>query len=252
MLSHIRLVSFDAFGTILRPRTPIFTQYQQAFAPYLGELPEDAIKESFKTALKQVQKEKPAFADEKGTNPERWWGEVIKRTALGAGADPTKLEEHHSILTQRLMHRFSSSEGYELFDDTMPTLRTLNDMGIQTALLSNSDSRMRLVLDSLGVTSFLKPILVSEETGVEKPAREMFRLLLDHAALAPEECLHVGDELECDYYGARDLGMSTIILRRPGTLGDSERKEATEDISGLNVASGLEQVVTWVRRHNEE
>lgn len=37
-------------------------------------------------ALKQVQKDKPAFAGEKGAR--RWWGEVIERTALGAGADP--------------------------------------------------------------------------------------------------------------------------------------------------------------------
>lgn len=48
MPPRIRLVSFDAFGTILHPRLPVFTQYQQAFAPYLGELREDAIKQSFK------------------------------------------------------------------------------------------------------------------------------------------------------------------------------------------------------------
>lgn len=35
-------------------------------------------------ALKQVQKEKPAYE----SGAEGWWGEVIKRTAIGAGADP--------------------------------------------------------------------------------------------------------------------------------------------------------------------
>ena len=44
--------------------------------------PED-IKRSFKTALKQLQAEKPAYRD----GAEAWWGEVIRRTALGAGAD---------------------------------------------------------------------------------------------------------------------------------------------------------------------
>lgn len=46
--------------------------------------------------------------------------------------------------------------------------------------------------------------------------------------------------------------MSTILLRRPGTLGESERKETPENTSGLNVASGLDEVVMWVRRRNEE
>lgn len=34
-------------------------------------------------ALKQVQIERPAYQ----SGAQEWWGEVIKRTALGAGAD---------------------------------------------------------------------------------------------------------------------------------------------------------------------
>lgn len=39
---------------------------------------------TWRTALKQVQTEKPAYE----SGAEGWWGEVIKRTAIGAGADP--------------------------------------------------------------------------------------------------------------------------------------------------------------------
>jgi len=152
------------------------------------------------------------------------------------------------------MHRFSSSEGYKLYDDTLPSLRALQKMGIQTALLSNSDTRMRLVLESLGITNYLSPILLSEETGVEKPSQEMFAHLLNHkdttAGLEPAECLHVGDELECDYHGADNAGIIPLLLRRSGELGDFEHKEATEVISGLDVVGGLGEVVTWIRRYN--
>jgi len=37
-------------------------------------------------ALGQVQIERPAYA----SGAPEWWGEVIRRTALGAGADPTR------------------------------------------------------------------------------------------------------------------------------------------------------------------
>lgn len=80
----IRLVTFDALHTILAPRRPIYVQYSQTFEPYLGALEPDALKRSFKTALKQLQAEKPVYKD----GAQTWWSEVIRRTAAGAGADP--------------------------------------------------------------------------------------------------------------------------------------------------------------------
>ena len=40
--------------------------------------------------LKQVQKDKPAYHNELGAYG--WWSEVIKRTAIGAGADPQGMQ----------------------------------------------------------------------------------------------------------------------------------------------------------------
>lgn len=37
-------------------------------------------------ALNQVQIERPVYV----CGASEWWGEVIRRTALGAGADPTR------------------------------------------------------------------------------------------------------------------------------------------------------------------
>ena len=105
-LMTIRLVLFDAFNTLVTPRAPIFIQYASVFEPHLGKLNPDAIKSSFKIgeildgpfmktiqffmymkkALKQVQIERPAYAN----GAPEWWGEVIRRTARGAGADPTR------------------------------------------------------------------------------------------------------------------------------------------------------------------
>ena len=79
----IRLVTFDALHTIITPQLPIYVQYSQTFEPYLGVLEPQDIKRSFKTALKQLQADKPAYKD----GAYAWWGEVIRRTALGAGAD---------------------------------------------------------------------------------------------------------------------------------------------------------------------
>ena len=87
-------------------------------------------------AIKQLQGEKPAYQH----GADKWWGEVIRRTAVGAGADPSgaltpmldercRVSDHDGVETAversldqvvpRLLERFSSKEGYRLFDDSL-------------------------------------------------------------------------------------------------------------------------------------
>jgi hypothetical protein len=47
----IRLVTFDALFTLITLRKPIHVQYSEAFSPYLGTLPPDAIARSFKLGV---------------------------------------------------------------------------------------------------------------------------------------------------------------------------------------------------------
>ncbi|TFK44791.1 HAD-like domain-containing protein [Crucibulum laeve] len=197
-LNAIRLVSFDALHTIITPRLPIHVQYSQVFAPYLGKLDPDALKSSFKVALKAVQVERPAYIQ----GAQEWWHEVIRRTGLGAGVNEQTLESSLSRIVPALMARFSSREGYKAFDDALPTIQCLqNEFNIRTAVVSNGDSRIRLVLNDLGFPASLNPIIVSEEEGCEKPSRELFMRTLERVntdirpPIKPEEWLHVGDEL---------------------------------------------------------
>ncbi|KAG5634780.1 hypothetical protein H0H81_000805 [Sphagnurus paluster] len=83
-LTHrIQLVTFDALYTLIVPRLPIHVQYSQTFEPYLGALDPDSLRQSFRVAFRSLEKEDPVYS--KGSYP--WWAEVIRRTALGAGAD---------------------------------------------------------------------------------------------------------------------------------------------------------------------
>jgi hypothetical protein len=127
----IRLVLFDAFATLIKPRRPIATQYSEIFGTVHGKeigttkanaipgpffvLKEEDIKLSFKTgmqligsvsvsvscisvspnilaALRELQDKKPVYSHVDGV--QGWWGEVIRQTALGAGADPIGTRRH--------------------------------------------------------------------------------------------------------------------------------------------------------------
>jgi FMN phosphatase YigB (HAD superfamily) len=57
-----------------------------------------------------------------------------------------------------------------------------------------------LVLRDLDVVSYLDPVVLSEETGVDKPSPAIFlkacREPNGSHTLKPEQCVHVGDELD--------------------------------------------------------
>ncbi|KAI0268663.1 HAD-like domain-containing protein [Gloeopeniophorella convolvens] len=245
----IRLVTFDALHTIITPRKPIYVQYSEVFSPYLGTLPPEAISRSFKLALKQLQSEKPVYREGAAS----WWGEVISRTAVGAGADPQVVERHIGEIVPSLLQRFGSREGYRLFDDTLDTLRELRNMGIRTGLITNSDSRILAVLKDLGVAQYLSPVLVSETERAEKPSMSLFLAACVRGGSKPFHTLHVGDDLKEDFLGANNAGLHALLLRRLGLDGDGGRKETDEDlrsVRGLEVITGLDGAVEWIRAHN--
>ncbi|KAF9051215.1 HAD hydrolase subfamily IA REG-2-like protein [Hymenopellis radicata] len=239
----IRLVTFDVLHTLIMPRYPIHVQYSLAFEPFLGTLNPNILKTSFKSALAALQRERPAY--DKGSRD--WWSEVIYRTALSARADPQALKDSLPQIVDNLMHRFSSKEGYKAFDDAIPTLEKLHSLGVLTAVISNSDARTGLVLKDLDFPNYLKPILLSEEEGIEKPSSAIFLRALErankvHAVKRPiqmNQCLHVGDELQSDYLGALEAGMQTFLLRRPS----EENTEVGADVwSGVKVIESLNDI----------
>ena len=131
--NRIRLVTFDALFTLVKPRKPIHEQYSDAFEPFLGRLDAARIKRSFKQGTVSLWQSKlashcfVALCEEQDTSPaynqghEKWWSNVIRKTALGAGAEVQAVNASLPTLVPRLLNRFSSDEGYELYSDAMST-----------------------------------------------------------------------------------------------------------------------------------
>ncbi|KAJ7076401.1 HAD hydrolase subfamily IA REG-2-like protein [Mycena belliarum] len=242
----IRLVTFDVLHTLITPRYPIHVQYARAFEPSLGRLDSQALKRSFRTALRQLQAEKPVYGDDSFS----WWSAVIKRTALGAGAEPQALDASLSEIVTKLMATFSTKEGYKAFDDALPVLDTLHDeLSVRVAVVSNADSRMISVLKDLAFPAHLDPILLSESEAVEKPSPEIFLRALQRVnvglekPITPSECVHVGDELDCDYRGAQNAGIHALLLERPG----AESQPGRGSLDPAHIVKDMHEVVEWVK-----
>ncbi len=81
---------------------------------------------------------------------------------------------------------------------------------------SHSDTA-RAVLADAGLLTHFDGVVISMDVGIRKPRPEIFRATLESLGTAPEETLHVGDNLEADVAGAAALGIRTAwITRRVG------------------------------------
>jgi len=253
-LHRIRLVTFDVLYTLVVPRLPIHVQYSQTFEPYLCVIDPADLRQSFRAAFRSLEREQPVY----GKGSQAWWSEVIRRTALGAGASEKALAVSLPKIVPSLLQRFSSREGYRAFDDALPTLHALQkELHVQTAAVSNADSRIRLVLQDLGFGASLDAVVLSEEAGVEKPSPEIFLQALSmvnskrsQSLITPEECLHIGDEIDADYNGALAANMKALLLRRAGPDGAQAHIDSQELMSGVQVIENLHAVALWVKNHN--
>ena len=121
-----------------------------------------------------------------------------------------------------------------LFPDVEPALKELSAR-YTLGLLSNGNSyATRLGLSSL--ISF--EVFSQDHSGIEKPDPRLFHIAVAEACCAPEELVHVGDNVEYDVRGARAAGIRSVWLNRNG---DSPNSESTVDltISTLDGFAGL-------------
>ncbi len=86
---------------------------------------------------------------------------------------------------------------------------------------------LRKILDGYGLLAPFKLLTFSDECGVRKPAPEIFHLTLRQVGVAPEEAVHVGDDLVLDVQGAQDAGMRVIQVTSGSPAPLSRKPDAT-------------------------
>lgn len=102
-----------------------------------------------------------------------------------------RLYDAHSYLPTHLYHR------------TLPMLRALQREGLSLGLISNHSRSARAMMEE-DLSPFIpsKHIVISQEVGVHKPAKTIFRHASRRVGVPPSHCMFVGDNLNVDAIGA--------------------------------------------------
>jgi putative hydrolase of the HAD superfamily len=122
-------------------------------------------------------------------------------------------DERAMIVFRMYLTEYEGS--WKLYDDVLPCLDSLGEYRL--AVISNGDSgQQRRKLERTGIASRFDSIVISGDLGVYKPDPEIFERSLQELGVSAGEAIYVGDYLEWDALGAREVGMWSIWLAREG------------------------------------
>lgn len=217
-----RAVLLDAFGTLLHmePPAPVLTGLL-ADAGY--DFDEAQVADALALEIRHYRARMQVGRDAEGLAALRAECAGVLVDALGPGAPPVPLTT--DLLVQSLRFR--------LYDDTLPALDALRDMGLMLGVVSNWDCALPDHLATLGVADRFAVVVASAAAGHRKPDAAIFGVALAALGLAPGDALHVGDRRVEDLEGARDAGLRGLLLdRAPGAAGDADTITALTQLPG--------------------
>lgn len=132
--------------------------------------------------------------------------------------------------------------------DCYETLRALRDRQMSLSVVSNiDDDYLDPLMESLGLHPFFDHVSSSEEARSCKPHPGIFDYALQKAGVSAEEVIFVGDSLHHDIRGARDVGMTSVLIEDSSDLIPVGGEDVVPDYV-VDSLSGLLQIVDEMSR----
>eukprot|EP01116_Phalansterium_solitarium_P009185 TRINITY_DN23227_c0_g1_i1.p1 TRINITY_DN23227_c0_g1~~TRINITY_DN23227_c0_g1_i1.p1 ORF type:complete len:240 (+),score=8.70 TRINITY_DN23227_c0_g1_i1:68-787(+) len=224
----MKLITFDFLNTLVKLRAPVGQLYSVVAKRYGRFVDPAKLDQSFKAAYKATSKEFPNFGYGQ-LSSEDWWAHVTTRTFDGLESPLTKLG------VQALYSAFSTNEFYELYPETRVVLQDLRRTrpNLKIGIISNSDERVHSVVNALRMSNLVNFTLTAKETGFMKPDARIFAEALRRADARPHEAMHIGDDVPCDYEGARAAGWKALLVARNGLTPDLDGVSSDDLIPDL-------------------
>lgn len=239
MQPKLEVVFFDAGHTLLEPDPPVAVRYARTAAEFGAQAPHEEVRKRFARLWREGQaaRERGLFrTDDEGTK--RFWREFVSEVLAPWFHD---INDYEGFF-QRLYEDFATKTAWRLFDDVLPGLTKIKELGFRLGVISNWDPRLSLLLESLDVAKFFESIISSAEVGYEKPAGEIFHRALDIFEVPPSRAVHVGDSLNDDVQGALEAGLQAVHLDRGAGRALVDSEEAPSQLDDYLTVSSITEL----------
>jgi putative hydrolase of the HAD superfamily len=213
-----KVIFLDAVGTLFGIRGSVGEIYSaialsmagvEISAPSLDRAFRQSFKNSKPLAFSQVNEELIPKLEY------QWWRAIVKETLTEAGVID-KFLDFEQFFAQ-LYAYFATPAPWYIYPEVVFTLKNWQKLGIELGIISNFDTRLDQVIESLELKQYFSSFTISSMVGAAKPEGKIFMAALEKHNCQPLQAWHIGDSLKEDYYGAKAVGITAFWLQRlPG------------------------------------
>lgn len=204
----IRLVTFDAHGTLIRPHPGVGAIYARCGADYGFDRDADDLDARFGEAFRATVAEWPVPYGADDEDARAFWIRVVERTF----DEPLPNE-----VAWACYDTFAEAASWQVLPGAREALALVDRAGIPAAVVSNFDCRLPPLLQDLGLGPFAA-VVVSAQVGAAKPAPAPLLAACAVVGCRPDEVLHIGDSLGEDGAMAAACGAAWLNCAAAGGI----------------------------------
>lgn len=208
-----KVIFLDAVGTLFGVKGSVGEIYSQIAQEFEVEVSPEALNTAFKQSF--AASPPPIFPDAEDDLSQRefdWWQKIVWNTFESAGVI-SEFADFSAFFSELYIH-FGTGEPWLVYPDVLSSLNKWQEQGIELGVISNFDSRIYSVLQSLELNSYFTSITISTQAGFAKPDPKIFALALAKHHCPPGAAWHIGDSVKEDYQGAKAAGLRGIWINR--------------------------------------
>ena len=244
--SPVHHILFDLGGTLMHARddwAPILEQSDQALTDALREHQLELDARTFRAHLHEYYSQRDKDFQE--TTYHFVLRELLEKLGHDEIAEP--------VLRFALDAMFGVTQSnWVLEDDTVETLQRLKSQNYKLGIFSNAgdDKDVQTLVENFGIRPHFDFVLTSAACFYRKPHARAFEIALARWNISPEEAVMVGDSLQADIFGAKDLGMQAIWISRRAEFTADEAQKIQPDFSvgNLNELLPTLEQINFTRR----
>ncbi|KAL0851848.1 hypothetical protein ABMA28_000147 [Loxostege sticticalis] len=208
-LKGIKLITFDATNTLLKFRVPPWQYYTVIARDHGFTGSEEMVRGRLLDSYKIMWDKYPNFGRSK-ISWEEWWTRVVKKTFEGHLPSSANVDN----IAAKLIDEFKTSKCWSVAPAGDRLLCVLQSRGKTVGVISNFDPRLKDILQSVKIKDYFDFILTSYQIGYSKPDERIFKHALEQCEklVKPSEALHIGDDVNKDYQGAKAAGWHALLV----------------------------------------
>lgn len=225
--SNIKYLLFDLGGTLMSARgdwEPILASADQALVNTLAAFSIQLDAKHFRRRLHEYYKQRDK--DQQETTYHQVLRELLEE--LG------QVDVAETTIRSALDALFKITQSnWQIEDDALETIQQLKEGQYHLGIFSNAgdDKDVQELVEGFGIRSYFDFVLTSAGSFYRKPHPRAFEMALAQWNVTPEEAGMIGDSLEADIYGGRQVGMTTIWITRRAQFTDADMRRFKPDFS---------------------